>query len=66
MTKFQVETPTGVIEVEAAEDATDAEIIELAKKQYVPGPFTIGQILFFLWLLHQPFFQTFTSMLLVM
>jgi len=37
MTKFQVETPTGVIEVEAAEDATDAEIIELAKKQYVPG-----------------------------
>jgi hypothetical protein len=37
MTKFQVETPTGVIEVEAAEDATDSEIIELAKKQYIPN-----------------------------
>ena len=37
MTKFQVETPTGVIEVQAAEDATDAEIIELARKQYVPN-----------------------------
>jgi len=37
MTKFKVETPTGIIEVEAADNATDAEIEELAKKQYVPG-----------------------------
>jgi hypothetical protein len=36
VTQFKVETPTGIIEVEAAENATDAEIIELAKKQYVP------------------------------
>jgi hypothetical protein len=37
MAKFKVETPTGIIEVEAADNATDAEIEALAREKYVPG-----------------------------
>ena len=37
MTIFRVETPTGIIEVEAADNATDAEIEALAKAKYVPN-----------------------------
>lgn len=37
MAKFKVETPTGIIEVEAPDNATDAEIEALAKAQYVPN-----------------------------
>ena len=40
MTIFRVETPTGIIEVEAADNATDAEIEALAKAKYVPNAAT--------------------------